>query len=81
MNDIYGWKCGWKQNGNFFMNVGNIQFFYKHLNKRNKVEAIYVGLFWKIHHMKCSSHNLTRTSYFFNIKYIQALQHLNHIKF
>jgi hypothetical protein len=77
MNDIYRWK----QNRKIFMDVGNIHFFSEHVNKRNKVEAIYVGLFWNFHHMKCSSCTLTCTSYFFNIKYIQALQHLNHVNF
>jgi len=56
-------------------------FFCKKLNKRNRVQEIYVGLFWKIRHMKCSNYISTRTSYFLNMKYIQALQHLNHIKF
>jgi hypothetical protein len=52
MNDIFGWK--WM---NFFMNVGN-NFFFKNLNKRNRMEKNYVGLFWKIGHMKCWNHIL-----------------------
>jgi hypothetical protein len=64
----------------FSMNVGN-KFFCKKLNKRDEMEEIYVGVFWKIHHMKCSSQTSTNTSYFLNIKYILALQHPNHIKF
>jgi len=31
--------------------------------------------------LKCSSRTLTCISYFFNIKYIQTLQHLNHVIF
>jgi hypothetical protein len=63
------------------MNIGNICFFCEKLNNRNRVEEIYVGVFWKNCHMKCSSHISTCTSYFLNMKYIQALQHLNHIDF
>ncbi len=37
---------------NFFMNVGKKKLGEK-LNKKNKMEKIYVGLFWKIQHMKC----------------------------
>jgi hypothetical protein len=44
------------------------------------VEKIYVGLFWKIQHMKCSNHILSYILYFINMKYIEALQHLNHIE-
>jgi hypothetical protein len=37
-----------------FVNVGNKPFFCEKLNKR--MEKTYVGLFWKIGHMKCWSH-------------------------
>jgi len=66
----------WK---NFLMNIDNICLLCENLNKRNKVEIFYVGLFWKFWHMKCSNHTSNRTSYFINMKYIQALQHPNHI--
>jgi hypothetical protein len=41
MNDIYGWKK-WM---NFILNVGNTCYFCGKLNKKNKVETIYVGFF------------------------------------
>lgn len=39
-------------------------FFCKKLKKKNRVETIYVGLFWKIRPMKCSNHTSSHTSYF-----------------
>ncbi len=63
MNDIYGWKCGWKMKMD--------EFFHKHwqqkklqkLNKKNRMEIIYVGLFWNFGYMKCWSHISSHTSY------------------
>jgi hypothetical protein len=44
MNDLYGWKNGWKIM-NFIMNVANKHYFFEKINKKNKVETIYVGFF------------------------------------
>jgi hypothetical protein len=48
MNDIYGLKI-WMKNGrkwmNFILNVANKCYFCRKLNKRNKVEGVYVGFF------------------------------------
>jgi hypothetical protein len=46
-----------------------------------KIQEIYVGLLWTIHHMKCSSYIWTSISNSNTTKYIPALQHPNHIKF
>jgi hypothetical protein len=48
MDEQYLWM-------NFWMNIGNI-FFCEKLNQTNKVEKIYISLFLKIGHTKCSSH-------------------------
>jgi hypothetical protein len=58
---------------NFILNVANKCYFCGKLNKKNKVEIIYVGFFITNPQMKCSSHNLSHISYFLNIKYIQTL--------
>jgi len=44
----------------FLWTLAIYDFFCENLNNKNKVEEIYVGLFWKLWHMKCSNH----TSYF-----------------
>jgi hypothetical protein len=33
------------------------------LNKKNRMEIIYVGLFWNFGYMKCWSHISSHTSY------------------
>jgi hypothetical protein len=83
---IHGWMIFMdenvdEKNGWTFLWTLATYFFCKKLNNRNKMEEIYVGLFWQIRHMKCLNHISTCTSYFLNMKYIQALQHLNHIIF
>ncbi len=63
---------------NFILNVGNKCYFCGKLNKRNKVEIIYVGF------CQNNSTNEMFKSHFKAILhislmiYIQALQHLNH---
>jgi hypothetical protein len=46
----------------------------------NKIQKNYVGLLWKIQHMKCSSYTWTSISNSMTTKYILILQHPNHIK-
>jgi hypothetical protein len=74
MNDIYGWKYGQKWT-NFILNVGNKHYFSKKLNKKNRVETIYVGFFKKQFEPWNTQITLqNHISYFLNMKYIQALQ-------
>jgi hypothetical protein len=63
MKEIYEWKM---KMDDFFNEHYQHTIFFENLNNRNRVEQIYVGLFWNFWHMKCSNH----TSYFFNMKYI-----------
>ncbi len=56
---VHGWmiimdRNGWKRM-NFILNIGNYHYCHKNLNKRNKVETIYVGFFQNNSHIKCSS--------------------------
>jgi len=44
VNDIYGSNVDEKKD-EFLMNIGNKLFFCKNMNKKNKVEIFYVGLF------------------------------------
>jgi hypothetical protein len=64
---------------NFILNVGSYHYFCKNLNKKNRVEIIYIGFF-----QNNSTHEMFKlhlhTSYFFNMKYIHVLQHVNHIE-
>jgi hypothetical protein len=56
-------------------------FILRKIEQKNKVEEIYVSLFWKKNHINYWSHTSTSTLYFYYMKHILALQHLNHIKF
>ncbi len=61
---------------NFLMNVDNLRFVCKKLNKK-RVEQIYLGFI-----LKKLAHEMLKSYFiFFNMKYIQSLQHLNHIEF
>jgi hypothetical protein len=64
MDDKLRWTFSWTL---------AISFSLQNLNKRNKMEEIYVGLFFKNCHMKCWNHISISTSYFLNAKYILAL--------
>jgi hypothetical protein len=51
------------------------------IKQKNSVEIIYVGFFQKQFDTWNTQVTLqNHTSYFLNMKYIQALQHLNHIE-
>jgi hypothetical protein len=54
MDEILDDKWKWM---NFFMNIGKILFLQKTKQKKQDGKN-YVGLFWKIEHMKCWSHAL-----------------------
>jgi hypothetical protein len=58
----------------FFHEHSQQVLFCKKMNKRNRIQEIYVGLLWPICHMKCSSYTWTSISY-------SSLQHPNHMKF
>ncbi len=55
-------------------------FLQKQLNKRNKVETIYVGFYQNNSTDEVQVTLQNHTSYFLNMKYIQDLQHLIHTK-
>ncbi len=55
VNDNWKWM-------NFFMNVIN-NFFWWKTKQKNRMKFFYVGLFWKIQHMKCWSHTLSHILY------------------
>jgi hypothetical protein len=61
----------------FVLNVGNKHYFCKKKIKIGSKLFLLVS-FKTIQQMKCSITILNHTSYFLNMKYIQALQHLNH---
>jgi hypothetical protein len=64
INDIYGWKFGWQMKMDELFHEHWQQIcFCKKLNKRIKMEKNYVGLFWKIEHMKCWNHALGYTTF------------------
>jgi hypothetical protein len=74
-------KCGWNMTMDELFHEHSQQvLFCKNLNKRNKIQEIYVGLLWTIHHMKCSSYTWISISNSITTKYVLALQHPNHIK-
>ncbi len=58
MDEQYLWMKMWmiNENGWTFSWMLAILFFCEKLNKKNMMKKIYVGLFWKIQHMKCWSH-------------------------
>jgi hypothetical protein len=70
MNDIHGWKWGLKMTMDELFHEHSQQVLYC---KKLKIEEIYVGLLWTIHHMKCSSYTWTSISYSSFVP--------NHIKF
>jgi len=79
---VHGWMIFMDEKMDYFiLNVGTKRYFCKLLNKINKVETIYVGVFQK----QFDTWNTQITfqshiSYFFDMKYIQVLQHPNHIE-
>jgi hypothetical protein len=63
MNNIYGWKLGWKMTmDELFHEHSQLVLFCKKMNKK-RIQKIYVGLLWPISHMKCSSYTWTSISY------------------
>jgi hypothetical protein len=81
MIDIYGWKYGWKMYELYSECWQHMLFLWKIEQSKEGGNNLCQGFFQKLFdtwnvQVTLQSH----ISYFFNMKYIQALQHLNHIE-
>ncbi len=81
MDESMGEKMDEKEKWTLFWTLATNAIFAKNWTKRDMVETIYVGFSPKQFNTWNAQVTLqSHTSYFLDMKYIQALQHLNHIE-
>jgi hypothetical protein len=81
MNDIYGWKYGWKMYELYSECWQHMLFLWKIEQSKEGGNNLCQGFFQKQFDTWNAQVTLqSHISYFLNMKYIQALQHLNHIE-